>query len=164
MDALLERMLESDLLLFSFPLYCYGMPAMLKNLAERMLPLSSMAMAREDGRCVHVGQREYSRLRFAMVCGCGFSNARCIFELAVAQFRLLFSEKTTILTAPESPMFSALEAEIVTAPRLGRVREAGRQYAENGEVDAALLSEIGSPMLPEETCARIVNAASSGEA
>ena len=91
MDALLERMLESDLLLFSFPLYCYGMPAMLKNLAERMLPLSSMAMAREDGRCVHVGQRDYSRLRFAMICGCGFSNARCIFELAVAQFRLLFS-------------------------------------------------------------------------
>ena len=164
MDALLERMLESDLLLFSFPLYCYGMPAMLKNLAERMLPLSSMVMAREDGRCVHVGQRDYSRLRFAMICGCGFSNARRIFELAVAQFRLLFSGKTTILTAPESLMFSAPEAEIVTAPRLGRVREAGRQYAENGEVDAALLSEIGSPLLPEETCARIGNAARSGEA
>ena len=82
----------------------------------------------------------------------------------MAQFRLLFSEKTTILTAPESPMLSAPEAEIVTAPRLGRVREAGRQYAENGEVGAALLSEIGSPMIPEGTCARIVNAASSGEA
>lgn len=87
----------------------------------------------------------------------------------MAQFRLLFSGKTTILTAPESLMFSAPEAEIVTAPRLGRVREAGRQYAErqyaeNGEVDAALLSEIGSPMIPEETCVRIVNAASSGEA
>lgn len=164
MGALLERMLESDLLLFSFPLYCYGMPAMLKNLVERMLPLSSMAMAREGGRYVHVGQRDYSRLRFAMICGCGFPNAQRNFEPAVAQFRLLFPGKTTILTVPESPMFSAPEAEIVTAPRLGRVREAGRQYAENGEVDAALLSEIGSPMIPEEAYARIVNAASSGEA
>lgn len=79
-------------------------------------------------------------------------------------FGCCFPKKTTILTVPESPMFSAPEAEIVTAPRLGRVREAGRQYAENGEVGAALLSEIGSPMIPEETCARIVNAASSGEA
>ena len=61
-------------------------------------------------------------------------------------------------------MFSAPEAEIVTAPRLGRVKEAGRQYAENGKIDAALLAEIGSPMIPEETYARIVNAASSGEA
>lgn len=82
----------------------------------------------------------------------------------MAQFRLLFSGKTTILTVPESLMFSAPEAEIGIAPRLGRVREAGRQYAENGEVGAALLSEIGSPMIPKETCARIVNAASSGEA
>ena len=50
MREILEQMLESDLLLFSFPLYCYSMPAALKNLFERMLPLSSMAMAEVNGR------------------------------------------------------------------------------------------------------------------
>ena len=45
MREILERMLDSDVLLFSYPLYCYGMPAMLKNLVDRTLPLSSMAMA-----------------------------------------------------------------------------------------------------------------------
>ena len=35
MREILEQMLASDLLLFSFPLYCYGMPAMLKNIIER---------------------------------------------------------------------------------------------------------------------------------
>ena len=44
-----------------------------------------------------------------------------------------------------------------TAPRLERVREAGRQYAQTGKIEAALLAEIGSPMLPEETYAKIVN-------
>ena len=39
MREILEQMLASDLLLFSFPLYCYGMPAMLKNIIERTLPL-----------------------------------------------------------------------------------------------------------------------------
>ena len=43
MRALLDRMLASDLLLFSFPLYSYGMPTMLKNLIDRILPLSSTA-------------------------------------------------------------------------------------------------------------------------
>ena len=47
MREILGQIPDSDLLLFSYPLYCYGMPAMLKNLAERMLPFSSMAMARE---------------------------------------------------------------------------------------------------------------------
>ena len=30
MREILEQILDSDLLLFSYPLYCYGMPAMLK--------------------------------------------------------------------------------------------------------------------------------------
>ena len=44
MRGILNEILESDLLLFSFPLYCYGMPAPLKALLDRTMPLSSMAM------------------------------------------------------------------------------------------------------------------------
>ena len=157
MGALLERMLESDLLLFNFPLYCYSMPAALKNLVERMLPLSSMAMAEVNGRYVHVGQRDYSHLRYLMICSCGFPNSRRNFEPAIRQFELLFPHGHTILTVPENPMFSAPEAEAVTAPRLALVEAAGRQYAQTGTVGAALLEEIGSPMIPEETYAKIVN-------
>lgn len=157
MRMILERMLASDLLLFSFSLYCYGMPAMLKNLIERTLPLSSMAMAEVDGRYVHIGQRDYSHLRYLMICGCGFPNSRRNFEPAVRQFELMFPGNHTILTVPESPMFNAPEAAAVTVPRLAQVKEAGRQYAETGEIDPALLAEIGSPMIPEETYAGIVN-------
>ena len=157
MLKILEQMLASDLLLFSYPLYCYGMPAVLKNLIDRTLPLSSMAMAKVNGRYVHVGQRDYSHLRYMMICGCGFPNSKKNFEPAVRQFELLFPENHTVLTVPESPMFNAPEAEAVTAPRLELVKKAGRQYAENGEISAELLTEIGSPMIPEETYAQIVN-------
>ena len=157
MREILEQMLESDLLLFSFPLYCYSMPAALKNLVDRMLPLSSMAMAEVNGRYVHVGQRDYSHLRYLMICGCGFPNSRRNFEPAIRQFELLFPHGHTILTVPESPMFSAPEAEAVTAPRLALVEAAVRQYAQTGTVGAALLEEIGSSMIPEETYAKIVN-------
>lgn len=157
MREILEQMLDSDLLLFSYPLYCYGMPAMLKNLIDRTLPLSSMAMAEVNGRYVHVGQRDYSHLRYLMICGCGFPNSKRNFEPAVRQFELLFPTNHTILTVPESPMFNAPEAAVVTVPRLELVKQAGRQYAETGEIDTALLAEIGSPMIPEEIYAKIVN-------
>ena len=84
-----------------------------------------------------------------MICGCGFPNSRRNFEPAVRQFELMFPSGHTILTVPESPMFSAPEAAAVTAPRLALVREAGRQYAETGT--------LGTPMIPEETYAGIVN-------
>lgn len=157
MRSILEDILASDLLLFSFPLYGYGMPAMLKNLIDRTLPLSSMAMRKVGERYEHVGQADFSHLKYLMICGCGFPNSAQNFEPAVAQFKLMFRSNHTIITIPESPMFNAPEAAVVTVPRLTLVREAGRQYAANGRIDAELLSRIGSPMIPEESYAKIVN-------
>ena len=54
-----KLILNSDLLLFSFPLYCYGMPASLKALMDRTLPLSNMAMQKVGDRCEHVGQADF---------------------------------------------------------------------------------------------------------
>ena len=157
MRAILEAILASDLLILSYPLYCYGMPAPLKALIDRTLPLSSMAMRKVGERYEHVEQADFRRLRYLMVCGCGFPNSRQNFEPAVAQFKRCFPQGHTILTVPESPMFNAPEAAVVTGPRLELVRRAGRQYARTGTIDAALLAEIDSPMIPEEQYAAIVN-------
>lgn len=162
MRGILEEILASDLLLFSFPLYSYGMPAPLKNLIDRTMPLSSMAMQKVGDRYEHVGQADFSHLRYLMICGCGFPNSKSNFEPAVAQFRLLFPNHHTIITVPESPMFNAPEAAVVTVPRLELVRQAGRAYAKSGAIDVALLAEIGSPMIPEETYAEIVNGGANG--
>ncbi len=157
MRSILEVILASDLLIWSFPLYCYGMPSPLKALLDRTLPLSSMAMQQVGERYEHVGQADFSHLRYVMICGCGFPNSRHNFEPAVAQFKLCFPGNHTILTVPESPMFNAPEAAVVTEPRLALIRQAGAQYAKTGKIDAGLLNEIGSPMIPEEQYAAIVN-------
>jgi multimeric flavodoxin WrbA len=58
MRQILNEILESDLLLLSFPLYCYGMPAPLKALIDRTLPLSNMAMQKVGDRYEHVGRAD----------------------------------------------------------------------------------------------------------
>ena len=157
MRAILEEILDSDLLLFSFPLYCYGMPAPLKALLDRTMPLSSLAMQKVGDRYEHVGQADFSRLHYMMICGCGFPNSRHNFEPAVAQFKQCFPCNHTVITVPESPMFNVQEADAVTSPRLELVKQAGKQYAQTGTIDEALLAEINSPMIPEEVYANIVN-------
>lgn len=158
MREILEEIVRSDLLILSFPLYCYGMPAPLKALIDRILPLSRMTMRKVGDHYEHVGQTDTSHLRCIMICGCGFPNSRHNFEAAVLQFRLLFCGSDPALTVPESPMFNAPEAAAVTEPRLALVRQAGRQYAKSGGIASDLLAEIGSPMIPEEQYAAIVNA------
>ena len=157
MKDILQEMLDSDLLLFSYPLYYYGMPASLKALVDRTLPLASLAMKEENGRYVHLVQKDISRLKFLMICGCGFPNSKQNFEPAILQFKQIFPHDHTIITVPESPLFHARGAEFVTEPRLNLIREAGKQYSSSGHIDEKLMEQITSPMIPEEEYARIAN-------
>lgn len=158
MREILDEILESDLLVFSFPLYCYGMPAPLKALLDRTMPLSSLAMQKVGDRYEHVGQADFSHLHYLMICGCGFPNSKHNFEPAVAEFKLCFPNNHTIITVPESPMFNVPQAAEVTIPRLELVKLAGKQYAQTGGIAPELLAEISSPMIPENTYAAIANA------
>ena len=157
MKGILEEILQSDMLLFGFPLYGYGMPAHLKALIDRTMPLSAMSMRSAGDRYEHVAQADFSRIKYAMICGCGFPNSKHNFEPAVEQFKMMFPSNHLILTIPESPMFNAPEAAVVTVPKLAIVKKAGKQYAETGAVDEILLKEISAPMIPEEVYVSIVN-------
>ena len=133
------------------------MPAPRKAIIDRFLPISSMAAQKVGDRYEHVGQAFYSRLRHRMICRCGFPNSRFRFEPAVTRFNRRFPQGHTILTVTKSPVFTASEEAIGTKPGLQLVWQAGSQYAETGAIEAVLLAEITSPMIPEEQNAAIGN-------
>ena len=157
MHDILNEILQSDILVFSFPLYCYGMPAPLKALMDRTLPLGSMAMQKVGERYEHIAQADFSHLRYVMICGCGFPNSKNNFEGMIKQFELMFSDNNTIITVPESPMFNAPEAVTVTKPFLEVMRQAGREYISDGKISDDTKSQLNIPMIPEEVYAEIVN-------
>ena len=59
MKEILGEILISDLLIWSYPLYCYGMPAPLKALLDRTLPLSGMAMQKVGTKSQQAMQKQY---------------------------------------------------------------------------------------------------------
>ena len=110
MAVLLEQMLESDVIVYSFPLYSYGMPGAIKNFIDRTMPLSSWNMVRNaEGKYGHEMQFDVSRMHFVMICGCGFPNSKHNFEGAVRSFELKYPN-STVITVPESPMFNIPQA------------------------------------------------------
>ncbi len=158
MAALLQEILATDILIWSFPLYCFGMPAPLKALIDRTMPLSSMAMHQVGDHYEHDSQYDFSRLRYVMLCGCGFPSHNNNFEAMITQFQLMFGkEQSTILTVPESPMFNAPEADLVTKPFLEVVRQAGGEYAESGTITKETREKLAIPMIPPEMYEQICN-------
>ena len=158
MAEILKKMLESDVLIFSFPLYSYAMPAAMKNLIDRTMPLSSWNMVRnEEGKYGHNMQFDVSKLHYVMICGCGFPNSKHNFEGAVRSFELKYPERRTIITVPESPMFNIPQAAAFTAPRLKEMQAAGAEYAKDFTLSEQTLETICSPMIPEEIYAQFAN-------
>lgn len=161
MRGILEEILDSDLLLFSFPLYGFAMPAPLKALLDRTLPLGKMDMRKVGDRYEHVEQADFSHLRYVMICGCGFPNAKGNFEGVLQQWHLMFGPDALAITVPEAPMFNAPEAASVTGPFLEQVRQAGREYAQSGAVTPETMEKLSIPMIPDKAYAAIVNGGAS---
>ena len=158
MRGLLEEMLSSDLIIYSFGLYSYGMPGALKNLLDRTMPLSSWNMYRDDeGKYGHKFQYDVSKMRFMMICGCGYPNSKHNFEGAVRQFELKYPDNAGIITVPESPMFNIPQAKPFVGPRLIALREAGAEFAREGRLSEETHKKICSPMIPEEIYAKFAN-------
>lgn len=162
MKEMMDKILNSDIIIWSFPLYCYGMPAHLKALVDRTMPLSSMTMEKVGEHYEHISEHDFSKKRYVMICGCGFPSGKNNFEAMTAQFKLMFGEdKSTIITVPESPMFNVKEAEPVTKPFLDVMREAGSEYGASGKISLDSWGRINTPMIPEEVYTQIANSANA---
>lgn len=157
MAQILQDILSSDMLLFSFPLYGFGVPAPLKALLDRTLPLGSLAIRKVDERYEHVRQADFSHLKYCVISGCGFPNAKHNFEALRLQFQLRFPNGVFMLTVPEAPMFNVPEAKSVTEPFLELVKQAGSEYAQSGCVSDELMAKLAIPMIPDEIYAEICN-------
>ena len=157
MADILQQILNTDLLLFSFPLYGFGVPAPLKALLDRTLPLGSIAMRKVGERYEHVEQADFSHLKYVVISGCGFPNAEHNFEALKMQFDLRFPDGVFMLTVPEAPMFNAPQTIAVTKPYLELVKQAGREYATDGKVSASVMEKLALPMIPDEVYAQICN-------
>ncbi len=61
MPGILNAVLAADLLIWSFPLYYYGMPSHCKAALDRMLPLVSMKMEPAKDGVTHVARHDFRR-------------------------------------------------------------------------------------------------------
>lgn len=157
MPGVLNAVLAADLIVWSFPLYYYGMPSHCKAVLDRMLPLVSMKMEPAKDGVTHVARYDFSQKRYLLISGCGFPDFENHFQSLLLQFQHLYGDRLTALTIPEAPMFHVPSAAPVTAPFLEKVKAAGREYGETGALSAETKARLHVPMIPDDVYLQIVN-------
>ena len=71
-NKLLGEYAESQIVIWSFPLYAFGMPGHLKTFLDRTVPLISMKMVETEKGCRHVRCSGVCSRHNVVICGCGF--------------------------------------------------------------------------------------------
>ena len=157
-NEILAAYTEADVIIWSFPLYCYSMPSHLKAVLDRTIPLVKLNMKETaDGRVQHEALVDFSEKRTIIICGAGFPNWEGNFEGIRRQCMLSFGNLDMIFV-PETPLTNVPEAEPLTAPLLERFRLAGQEYANGRTLSLETVKALETPMMPREEYLKNVNA------
>ena len=148
-NQILDLYPEVDLIIWSFPLYCFGMPSHIKAVLDRTIPLNQMKMEIVDGRTRHLPMVDFSKIHTVVISGCGFPNYEHNFEGLSRQCDLCFGNLTKIFV-PETPLLNIPEAKPVTEPKVLAFENAGEEYAKNFSLSPETIENLQSLMISKE--------------
>lgn len=156
-NSILDFYREADLIIWSFPLYCYSMPSHLKAVLDRTIPLLKMDMIQQpDGSVRHVPLVDFSKIHTLVICGCGFPDWDGNFDSLKIMCKTCFRDPDMVFV-PEAPLMNVPKAAIVADPLLERFEKAGEEYALNMTLTEETIAELERPMIPKEEYIRNVN-------
>ena len=158
MAGILDQILESDLVIWSTPLYCYSVPSNVKALYDRLIPLGTMEQrVDEEGGTYHPGRQEI-RTQIMLISGCGFPNRENNYEAMDFQFDRMFSPSCPRIYCLESPLLSIPEAKPVADQYLTYARRAGAEYKATGGIRSETQALLDAPMIPPDVYRAQINA------
>lgn len=151
---------EADLIIWSFPLYCYGMPSHLKAVLDRTIPLIQKRMEATENGTRHVSKVDFSKIHSVVICGCGFPNYEHNFEGVSRQCELCFGNLTQVYV-PETPLLNEPLAEPVAKIKIESFERAGEEYGKSLCLKAVTITELQSLMIPKQDYINALNASAN---
>ncbi len=159
-NDILDLYRKADVIIWSFPLYCYGMPSHLKAVLDRTIPLVKMKMTQQpDGTVRHEPLVDFSKIHTLVICGCGFPQWEGNFDGLRQMCKTCFGNPDMVCV-PETPMLNVPAAAIVADPLLKKFEKAGEEYAAALHLSKETVAELETPMIPAEEYIRNVNGVS----
>lgn len=155
-NEILKKYQQADLIIWSFPLYCFGIPSHLKAVLDRMIPLVQMKMEEWDGVVYHKQLADFERMRHVVLCGAGFPQSDRNFEGVSVTCDKCFSNCTKIFV-PETPLMNIPELKDLADRKRSSFREAGTEYYRNGCLSSETIKKLEELMISNEDYLDYVN-------
>ena len=159
MENILQKYIEADLVIWSFPLYYYGMPSKIKSFMDRLLPLNLPYInEKENGSVGHPSRYDLSKQRHVLISTCGFYSTENNYEALAKQFDIIFGNRHAKILCPQGELFSVPQLKGRTDEYLELVRLAGAEYLSSGLFSGETESQLAAPLFPKKAFIEMANA------
>lgn len=154
------KILSSDLVIYSFPLFYYSVPGKLKALIERQLPTVAPFMEGQRDYLVNGGHppRFTVKHKTILISTCGFYPTDKSYDAIRAQFSMICGEGNYMeIFLGEGELFSRRVTQRRCQARLEAVHDAGVEYGRDGELSEATHEKICSHLYPPTMYAHLAD-------
>ena len=170
--GIIEQILEADLIIWSFPLYYFGLPSRLKALMDRQLPMSLPFMSKGKESGGHPGRYDLSGKRYAAISTCGFYTPQGNYDGVNTQFDRIYDKDGYIsVYCGEGELFRVPALRKRVDEYLSWVRRAGREFAVSfispasdsapsaaGPISSATWELLTQPLVPRDAFEEMADA------
>lgn len=158
MAEILEKYITADIVVWSFPLYTYGMPSKIKAFLDRLLPISLPLLTNNNGKVSHPSRYDLSHQRHVLISTCGFCSINGNYDALFKQFDILFGQKLTKITCAEGELFSVPQLAQKCNQYLSYVKKAGEDYAKTKSLTLETHTNLSQLLYPGENFIEMANA------
>ena len=158
MSTVIEKILTADIVVYSFPLYYFGLPSQLKALIDRQLPMVLPFMEGGSHSGSHPSRYDMSNKRYVLISTCGFYTAEGNYDAVDTQFsHHLGKDRYETIYCGQGELFSVPELKNRTEEYLVAVRAAGREFV-NGGITGETRALLTQLLYPRDVFERMADA------
>lgn len=150
MQGVINKILWADVVVWSFPLYYFGLPGQLKTLIDRQLPMSLPFMSAETESGGHPSRYDMSGKRTVVISTCGFYTAKGNYDCVTSLYdRLCGKGGYTAIFCGQGELFRVKELSERTDEYLSWVKKAGQEFASGG-ITGETRGKLDQNLLPRD--------------
>jgi hypothetical protein len=150
MQDILPKLIEADVVIWSFPLYYYSVPGGLKNLIDRQLPLNLPFMSNTKESGSHPSRYNLSHQRHVLISTCGLWTSKGNYDSVIPMFDHFYgAQNYTRIFCGQGELFRVPELKARIDEYLEIVRDAGKEFS-CGAISAETQAELAKPLYPKD--------------
>ena len=152
MDIIRDKIMESDNIILSFPLYFFGVSSKMKTMLDRLLPFKMPYKGRhatEDNLLIMDYRYDFSDKRLILVSSCAHSSTDIVYDSVTREFDMICGKDNyTKVICPQGEILELDQMKPILNKYLNGIEDAGKEFGINRKLSEETARKVCAPLLP----------------